>query len=80
MYVCKYIKQIFANNILHADRKQENANQLLKNMAVMAGDGPLALPSPSFLCHCSAAHKPSKRHSVKSLLGLSLHDPRTSHV
>jgi len=43
MYVCKYIKQICANNILHAGRKQENANQLLKNMAVMAGDGPLAL-------------------------------------
>ena len=82
MYPCKYIKHIFANNILHADRKQENTNQLLKNMAVMAGDGPLALwvPSPFSLCLCSAAHKPSKRHSVQSLLGLSLHDPRTPHV
>jgi len=49
-----------------------------QNMAVMASDGPsphfpslrLGLPTP----------QPSRRHHAQSLLGPSLHDPKTHHV
>ena len=44
----------------------------------MASDGP-SPHSPS-LCLGLAAHQPSKRHHVQSLLGPSFHDSRTPDV
>jgi len=49
-----------------------------QNMVVMASDGP-SPHSPS-LRFGLPAPQPSRHHHAQSLLGPSLHDPRTHHV
>jgi len=59
-------------------QKAKIHKQFLKNMAVMASNG----PSPHFpsLRLGLTASQPPRRHHAQSLLGPSFHDSRTHHV
>ena len=76
IYVYEYTERMFASNLPHRDRKPKYLRQFYTKHG---GDGmrwPL-IPIP-FLG--LIAPQPSRRHHAQSLLGPSLHDPKTHHV
>ena len=76
IHVSEYTEWMFASNLSHRDGKPK---YISKFWTKHGGDGKRWPHSPSLLL-CLPASQPSKRHHAQSLLGPSLHDPRTHHV
>jgi len=66
-----------ASFLIETESQNTEANSE-QNMVEIASDGP-SPHSPSLRLGLSAP-QPSRRHHAQSLLGPSIHDPRTHHV